>query len=74
VFPEFSEQIARLKTSDPRFSQLFDRHHELDERIRNLEAHVQLGTHEEIETLKKEKLLVKDQLYAMLRKAGAAKP
>jgi uncharacterized protein YdcH (DUF465 family) len=33
-----------------------------------MEAHISPGTQEEIETLKKEKLLLKDQLYAILKK------
>jgi hypothetical protein len=37
-----------------------------------MESHVVHGTHEEIETLKKEKLHLKDQLYTILRKASAA--
>jgi uncharacterized protein YdcH (DUF465 family) len=36
-----------------------------------MEAHVESGTHEEIETLKKEKLHLKDALYAILQKANA---
>ena len=37
-----------------------------------MESHLEPGTHEEIETLKKEKLLLKDQLYVILRKAAPA--
>ena len=36
-----------------------------------MEAHIEAGSHEEIETLKKEKLHLKDELYAILRKANA---
>jgi uncharacterized protein len=35
-----------------------------------MEANITPATHEEIETLKKEKLLLKDQLYAILKNAG----
>jgi len=73
VFSEYHDLIDRLRSSDPRFSEMFDRHDELDRKIRNMETHVEHGTHEEIETLKKEKLLLKDQVRAILRKAGAAK-
>jgi uncharacterized protein len=37
-----------------------------------MENHISPGTHEEIETLKKEKLLLKDQLYAILKKASTS--
>ena len=35
-----------------------------------METHVEPGSHEQIETLKKEKLLVKDQIYVILKKAS----
>ena len=73
MFSEFRDQITQLKASDSHFRQLFDRHDALDVKIRNMETHVELGTHEEIETLKKEKLLLKDQVYAILRKTGIAR-
>ena len=72
MFPEYRDLITQLKTSDAHFLHLFDQHNALDQRIKNLEAHIEHGTHEEIETLKKEKLHLKDQLYAILRKASAA--
>jgi uncharacterized protein YdcH (DUF465 family) len=50
---------------------LFDKHNALDHRIKAMESHTEPGTHEEIETLKKEKLLLKDQLYVILKKASA---
>jgi hypothetical protein len=37
-----------------------------------MESHLEPGTHEEIETQKKEKLLLKDQLYVILQKAALA--
>jgi len=43
----------------------------LDGKIQKMEAHTEPSTHEEIEVLKKEKLLLKDQLYAILKKASA---
>ena len=68
MFPEFRDLISKLKTTDNHFSRLFDKHNELDDKIKHLETQIPVGTHEEIETLKKEKLLLKDQLYAILTK------
>lgn len=68
MFPEFRDLISKLKTTDHHFSRLFDKHNELDDKIKRLETQIPVGTHEEIETLKKEKLLLKDQLYAILTK------
>ena len=71
MFPEFRDLITQLKTSDHHFLHLFDKHNELDQQIKNMENHIGHGTHEEIETLKKEKLHLKDQLYQLLKKASS---
>jgi uncharacterized protein YdcH (DUF465 family) len=47
---------------------MFDEHNVLDDKIKRLESHEEHATHEQIEQLKKEKLLLKDQCYAILRK------
>ncbi len=69
MFPEYRDLITRLKGHDAHFTRLFDKHNELDQVIRNKEAHIEPGTQVEIEQLKKEKLLLKDQLYTILRQA-----
>ncbi|MFT3801350.1 MAG: YdcH family protein [Burkholderiaceae bacterium] len=72
MFPEFRDLITRLKTNDPHFLRLFDKHNEIDQKIKNMEARLEAATHEEIETLKKRKLHLKDELYQILLKANAA--
>jgi uncharacterized protein YdcH (DUF465 family) len=71
MFPEFRELITQLKTSDRHFSHLFDKHNKLDQKIQRMEDHKEPATPEEIETLKKEKLLLKDQIYTALKKASS---
>jgi len=73
MFPEFRDLITRLKGHDHHFTRLFDKHNDLDQTIKNMEANIQPATQVEIENLKKEKLLLKDQLYAILKKAGEEK-
>jgi uncharacterized protein len=70
MFPEYRDLITRLKGHDHHFTRLFDKHNELDQSIRNMEAHIQPATAIEIERLKKEKLALKDQIYAHLRQVG----
>ena len=70
MFHEFRDLISELKTSDRYFQGLFEKHNALDQKIKNMEASISPGTHDEIETLKKEKLQIKDQLYVILKKAG----
>ncbi|RRU76813.1 DUF465 domain-containing protein [Stutzerimonas xanthomarina] len=72
MFPEYRDLITRLKAENKTFARLFDEHNELDQRIKNIEAHIVLRTDSEVETLKKEKLQLKDRLYAMLKEAPAA--
>lgn len=70
MFPEYRELITQLKTNDHHFGRLFEQHNALDQKIKNIESRIATATHEEIEMMKKEKLLLKDQLYAILRKSG----
>ena len=72
MFPEYRDLISRLKTEDAHFSWLSERHNELDHRIDNMETGVTPADSFTIESLKKEKLLLKDKLYAVLRKAHEA--
>ena len=72
MFPEYRDLITKLKTEDARFERLFDKHNELDQKIKNMEARIEPATDIEIDVLKKEKLTLKDELYQILRKADAA--
>jgi len=66
-FPDLEQKIARLRESDQEFARLMDEYDTLDARVRRLE---ELGTpvaDETIEDLKKERLLLKDRLYEILR-------
>lgn len=68
MFPEFRDLISKLKTEDAHFARLFDKHNELDQKIKNFESGIEIATGSEIEVLKKEKLAIKDELYAILKK------
>jgi uncharacterized protein YdcH (DUF465 family) len=66
-FPDLEEKIAVLRDSDEEFADLMKDYDNLDARVRKLE---ELGTpvaDETIEDLKKERLMMKDRLYDMLR-------
>ena len=51
MFPEYRDLITQHKTSDHHFTRLFDKHNELDQKIKNMGSHILPGTHEEIVTL-----------------------
>lgn len=69
MFPEYRDLISQLRMEDAHFAKLFEKHNELDHKIKNMESGIELATPTEIEILKKEKLRLKDELYAMLKKA-----
>ncbi|MCP1659579.1 YdcH family protein [Neisseria perflava] len=69
MFPEYRDLIAKLKQEDAHFARLFDEHNELDDKISGLVNDPVTSGSDEIEELKKQKLQLKDQLYAILRKA-----
>lgn len=71
MFPEYRDLITKLKNEDAHFARLFDKHNEIDQKIKNQEANIEFATQQEVETLKKEKLKIKDELYAILRKFSA---
>ena len=71
MFPEYRDLITQLKHVDHHFTRLFDEHNDLDHKIKAMEARTIPGTDIEIETLKKEKLHLKDQLYVILQKKAA---
>ncbi len=72
MFPEYRDLITELKHKDLHFTKLFDAHNEIDQKIKNIEANIEHASDAALETLKKEKLHLKDQLYAILQKAKQA--
>lgn len=72
MFPEYRDLISMLKHSDLHFTTLFNRHNELDQKIKNIESAIEVASHEAVEALKKEKLQLKDEIYAILTKAKNA--
>ena len=70
MFPEYRDLISELKASDRYFLNLFEKHNSLDQQIKNMESRLEPGTPDEIEVLKKKKLAIKDELYALLQKTS----
>lgn len=48
MFPEYRDLISEFKTTDRHFLSLFEKHNELDQKIKNIESRIEPGTHEEI--------------------------
>jgi uncharacterized protein len=64
--PEFKEKIHQLKLEDNHFSKLFDEYHKINNDVLRLEAENIPVTDEAFESLKKQRLNLKDKLYNML--------
>ncbi len=67
--PEFREKIHELKVSNSHFAKLFDEYHEVDHEVRRIEQEVETPSDEYTEELKKKRLYLKDELFAMLKQA-----
>jgi uncharacterized protein YdcH (DUF465 family) len=63
---EYRDEIHELKQSNAHFAKIFDEHNELDDKITKAENGEITLTDVELETLKKQKLLLKDEAYKMI--------
>ncbi|RRS30443.1 MAG: hypothetical protein P794_07125 [Epsilonproteobacteria bacterium (ex Lamellibrachia satsuma)] len=63
---EYRDEIHELKQQNAHFTKIFEKHNELDQKIDDAEAGRLPLTDMELETLKKEKLLLKDEAYKMI--------
>jgi len=67
MFHEYRELVTELKTTDAHFKKVFDAHNDLHDKLDKAEAggvdHIDPV---EIERMKKEKLKLKDEAYAMI--------
>lgn len=71
MFPEYRDLITRLKTTDHHFTRLFDKHNNLDEKISRMVSETGPSADLQIEALKKQKLQLKDEIYALLKAKDA---
>ncbi|MDR1460913.1 MAG: YdcH family protein [Campylobacteraceae bacterium] len=65
---EYRDIITKLKQEDAHFAKIFEKHNELDQKILNIEEGREYMDHLELERLKKEKLFLKDEAYAIIIK------
>ncbi len=63
---EYRDEIHELKQQNAHFSKIFEKHNALDNQIEHAEKGDIPMTAMEIEKLKKEKLLLKDEAYKMI--------
>lgn len=67
-FPEYKDRIAELRAADPKFAQLYDEYHAVNDEVERIELQIETPSDTYTETLKKKRLHLKDEIYAILRK------
>ncbi len=63
---EYRDIISKLKTQNAHFAKIFEKHNALDDQIKEVEEGREHMDQAQLDTLKKEKLLLKDEAYAMI--------
>jgi uncharacterized protein len=65
-FPEAAEALHALKTENAHFAKLSDEYHDVNREIHRIETDVAPASDEALEDLKKKRLVLKDQIAALL--------
>lgn len=69
-FPEYKERIHELKTSgNTHFNNLYAEYDEVDNNIYRIEEGIENTDDDYLETLKKQRLALKDELLAIIKQA-----
>ena len=63
---EYREIISKIKIDNAHFAKIFERHNELDKKITDAEEGREHISEIELDTMKKEKLRLKVEAYAMI--------
>lgn len=69
-FPEFRDAIHRMKTSDAHFARLFNEYDTAEHAVHRIESGAEAASDVRLEELKKQRLMLKDQLFALLKQAA----
>jgi hypothetical protein len=66
--PEHRETIHTLKVENAHFARLFEEYHTVDKQVHRHEQEIETLSDEHAEEVKRKRLALKDELYAMIRK------
>ncbi len=69
-FPEYKDRIAELKAADPQFTGLYYEYHSINDEVERIELQIETPSDAYTEDLKKRRLHLKDEIYAILRKVA----
>ena len=68
-FPEYAEKLHELKVSNAHFGKLSDDYHDVNRAIHRAESEVEPTDDFHLDEMRKTRLMLKDQIAAMLRGA-----
>jgi uncharacterized protein YdcH (DUF465 family) len=71
-FPEHQHTIRHLKMNDNHFAKLFDEYNEIENEVHHIEKNDQPVADEYLESLKKYRVHLKDQLFRLVVKKESA--
>ncbi|CAA6805403.1 MAG: Unknown protein [uncultured Sulfurovum sp.] len=72
MLAEYRNEISELKQSNAHFSNIFEKHNKLDHDVKDAE-HGRVGMSDmEIEKMKKEKLMLKDEMLKIILESKKA--
>ncbi len=71
-FPDAQDILHHLKTTNAHFSALAERYHVVNREIHRIEAEVELSSDARAEDLKKQRLLLMDEISQWVETANAA--
>jgi len=66
MLAEYRTEITALKQSNAHFTKIFENHNELDQQVKDAEHGRHGMSDTEIEIMKKQKLLLKDEMLKMI--------
>jgi len=69
-FPDHVEQMSTLKQTDAHFAALAEKYHELNRAVHRAETDVEPTDDLHMAEMRKERLALKDQIWAILSKAA----
>ncbi len=67
-FPEYESEIRHLKMNNNHFSRFFNEYDELAHEILRIQQEIETPSDAYVESLKKKRLFLKDELYFMILK------
>ncbi|MDP5032941.1 MAG: DUF465 domain-containing protein [Paraglaciecola sp.] len=71
-FPEHHHTIRHLKMNDKHFVRLFDHYEALTTEIYRMETGIETPSDEVLEAKKRERVVLKDELYQLIKSTEAA--